>query len=193
MVKARLVVEGMVQGVGFRAFIKQVAGYHGLSGLVRNVEKDPRKVEVFYEGPRQRIEEFIEEIKTRAKPKKEGAPKDYFSVDVTNVECFWEGEEGYRGPWRKYEGFEVDYGADELSGVNKIYMEDHEFGKLYFSMFRDEMKGFRGEAKDSFDRMDKKYDKISEAVINLQQVPNELRAMRKTMEKFMEKFLEKIR
>lgn len=192
MVKARLVVEGVVQGVGFRAFIRQVASYHDLSGLVRNVEKDPKKVEMFCEGPRRKIEKFIEEIKRRGKPRKEGEPRDYFSIDVTSVECFWEGEEGYRGPWRKYEGFKVDYGVDELSGLDKFYMEDHEFGKLYFSMFGDEMKSFRVETKDNFSRMDKKYDKISDAVINLQQVPNELRAMRETIERIMEKFLKKM-
>jgi hypothetical protein len=31
-----------------------------------------------------------------------------------------------------------------LLAIDRIAFEDHEFGKLYFIGFRDEMKGFRG-------------------------------------------------
>jgi acylphosphatase len=50
LVKARIVVDGVVQGVGYRALVEQVARQLGLKGLVRNFEDT--KVEIFCEGSR---------------------------------------------------------------------------------------------------------------------------------------------
>lgn len=60
--RVHVVVEGRVQGVGFRAFVQQAGAALGLGGWVRNVGYD--KVESVAEGPRIRLEEFIEAVRT---------------------------------------------------------------------------------------------------------------------------------
>lgn len=60
--RVHLIVKGRVQGVGFRAFVQQVGATLGLGGWVRNMGYD--KVESVAEGPRNRLEEFIEAVRT---------------------------------------------------------------------------------------------------------------------------------
>jgi len=60
--RARLLVKGKVQGVGFRAFAARVASQRGLCGGVRNL--DDGRVELEVEGPKDRILILIEDVKT---------------------------------------------------------------------------------------------------------------------------------
>ncbi|MEM2995623.1 MAG: acylphosphatase [Candidatus Bathyarchaeia archaeon] len=136
LVKARIVVDGVVQGVGYRALVKQVARQLGLKGLVRNLEDT--KVEIFCEGEKERIAEFLRKIDVKAEP------TDFLSINVSEIRCYFEGNPNYKPAWKPYKEFEMDYGVEELSVFEKATLEDHEFGKLYFIGFRDEMKGFRG-------------------------------------------------
>ena len=39
MIRTRLVVEGNIQGVSYRALVKQIARKLGIKGLVRNLEE----------------------------------------------------------------------------------------------------------------------------------------------------------
>jgi acylphosphatase len=55
-------VTGRVQGVGFRAFVQHSGVKLGLTGWVRNVGDDT--VETTAEGPRLRLEQFVEAVKT---------------------------------------------------------------------------------------------------------------------------------
>jgi len=57
---AELVVEGRVQGVGFRDYALRRASLLGLSGFVMNL-KDGR-VRVRAEGPREQIEELVRRL-----------------------------------------------------------------------------------------------------------------------------------
>ena len=56
----RIILVGLVQGVGFRPFIHRLAHRLGLNGYVRNIGGS--EVEVWVEGSEERIEEFIERI-----------------------------------------------------------------------------------------------------------------------------------
>jgi acylphosphatase len=56
-----IVVQGLVQGVGFRYFAYRHAMRLGLSGWVRNLYNDDVELEV--EGDRSLIEELIKELK----------------------------------------------------------------------------------------------------------------------------------
>ena len=56
-----MVVEGMVQGVGFRWFVARHAEALGLGGYVKNLYNG--NVEIVAEGERSLIEELIKEIK----------------------------------------------------------------------------------------------------------------------------------
>jgi acylphosphatase len=90
MVGARIHVQGRVQGVGFRAFVQQVGSQLGLTGWVRNVGYDG--VEVLAEGPRPKIDEFIQQLKL--------GPR---ASHVENTQVAWEKPSG------NFKGFSVKY------------------------------------------------------------------------------------
>jgi len=171
LTKARIVVDGIVQGVGYRALVKQVAKQLGLKGLIRNLEDT--KVEIFCEGKENNIREFLKQIDRKT----EG--RDILSINVTGIECYWEGQSNYLPAWKEYAGFDIDYQVEGVTLVDKETLENQEFAKLYFIGFRDEMKGFRHETNKNFEIMDAKYDDISE----------EPKEFRKTVKEFLDAFL----
>ncbi len=203
MAKARILIEGMIQGVGYRALIKQAARSLKLKGLARNLPDET--VEIFIEGPKQNIQKFLKRIHIK------GKPEDILSINVTETKCFWEGEPHYQPAWKPYKGFQIDYGIEKLDPFQESTLEDHEYGKLYFSNMRGEMKGsrselkgfkentskdfqtlqgemkgFRGELKEfredtntNFQQMAEKYGDISQ----------ELKRFRETIERFLDRFL----
>lgn len=81
--QARLhaVVEGRVQGVGFRMFVLETARSFQLTGWVRN--RWNGSVEVVAEGSRRPLEEFLSKLRI-------GPP----SAHVTNVQFEWEQPSG---------------------------------------------------------------------------------------------------
>ncbi len=56
------VIDGTVQGVGFRAFVADHADALGLTGWVRNTYEG--KVEVTAEGSRQALERLLDKLRT---------------------------------------------------------------------------------------------------------------------------------
>ena len=54
----RLYISGLVQGVFFRAFVKENAERYGVKGFVRNLEDG--RVEVFLEGDSDSVNKMIE-------------------------------------------------------------------------------------------------------------------------------------
>jgi acylphosphatase len=60
MMAAEIIVEGRVQGVGFRAWAQRKASTLGLAGYVMN-RRDGR-VRVRAEGPRETIEELVRDL-----------------------------------------------------------------------------------------------------------------------------------
>ncbi len=58
---AEIVVEGDVQGVGYRNFAQRRAALLGLSGYVMNL-KDGRRVRVLAEGSRGLIEDLVKHL-----------------------------------------------------------------------------------------------------------------------------------
>jgi len=63
---AKITVDGLVQGVGFRYRSRLVAYKNSLVGYVENLEDDT--VEILCEGEKKNIDQFIEEIKMFKKP-----------------------------------------------------------------------------------------------------------------------------
>jgi acylphosphatase len=61
-VRVHIWVTGLVQGVGFRAFVQQSGVLFGLTGWVRNTGYD--QVETVAEGRRNVVERFVEAVKT---------------------------------------------------------------------------------------------------------------------------------
>jgi acylphosphatase len=58
-VARHVVFRGRVQGVGFRAFVEEVAARHGIEGWVRN-RRDGITVEAVFEGAAGAVEAVIE-------------------------------------------------------------------------------------------------------------------------------------
>ncbi len=58
----RAVVRGRVQGIGFRDYVLNRAGYLGLSGYVRNLA-DGRSVEVVAEGARPDLDQLLDYLR----------------------------------------------------------------------------------------------------------------------------------
>lgn len=84
--RAEIRVEGLVQGVGYRAFAKRVAESLGLNGYAENMPDG--SVKIIVEGEKGGIEEFIEECRR-------GPP---FS-EVENVDVKWE---EYKGEFENF-------------------------------------------------------------------------------------------
>ena len=75
-VRVHIVVEGLVQGVGFRWFVARHAEALGIKGWVRNLYNG--NVEIEAEGDRSLLEEFIRQVKV--------GPR---SARVTNLNIEW--------------------------------------------------------------------------------------------------------
>ncbi len=63
--RRRVRVRGVVQGVGFRPFVWNLAHRHGLSGWVRN---ESRQVTIEVQGPTVRLDLFFNELQSAAPP-----------------------------------------------------------------------------------------------------------------------------
>lgn len=79
--RARILVHGMVQGVGFRYFAYRQATLRGLKGYVRN--RPDGTVETVVEGDKGLIEDYIREL--------EVGPR---YARVTRVDVSWETPKG---------------------------------------------------------------------------------------------------
>lgn len=85
---AQVIVEGKVQGVGFRAFVHFHAMNLGLNGWVQNCSDGSVQAQV--EGARENIEAFVEKVR-------QGPP--FSRVDSVMVD--------WREPNRQTEGFRI--------------------------------------------------------------------------------------
>jgi acylphosphatase len=79
--RAEIIVEGLVQGVGYRAFAKRIADKLGLKGYAENLPDGT--VKIIVEGEKDQIEDFIEECRR-------GPPLS----EVENLEVKWEQYKG---------------------------------------------------------------------------------------------------
>ncbi len=84
MIALKLVITGLVQGVGFRPFIHRIAYYNKLKGYVRNVGGS--EVEVWIEGDYESIQNFVKMLYTLKPP----------TSIIDEVEIYFEKPRGYR-------------------------------------------------------------------------------------------------
>lgn len=180
MTKATIMVEGWIQGVGYRTFVKQVAVQEGLQGLVRNLPGG--KVEVYCEGEISRINAFLGKINYK------GKKDDPLSAYVETLTVSTEGDRGYLGPWRDFKDFQIDYGFEIESPVDQAMLENLEGGKIYVAttnvklgQLTEEFAAFRQETNCNFERMEDKYGSISE----------EMKKMSAILDKIANAYIEK--
>jgi acylphosphatase len=79
--RLHIIIEGRVQGVGFRYFVLENANALGLTGWVRN--RYDQSVEVTAEGEREKLEKFLAAIRT--------GPRGSM---VTDVKTEWQAAQG---------------------------------------------------------------------------------------------------
>ncbi len=84
----RVVVSGLVQGVGFRWYVKRVADDYGVKGYVRNL--DDGSVESVAEGDGSAVHGFLDEVKV--------GPS---SAHITGINIEWLEYDG------KFKGFNI--------------------------------------------------------------------------------------
>ena len=180
MTKMTIIAEGWIQSVGYRAFVKRVASQLGLKGLVRNLPDG--KVEVFCEGTLPKINTLLKMMDYK------GKKDDALSAYVENLGVYKEGEKGYLGPWKEYKDFEIDYGFEVASPVDRALIENLESGTLYvassrdeFGLLKDEFSMFRQETNSNFETMDEKYGSISK----------EMEKLRATLEKLVDAYIKR--
>ena len=83
-------VSGRVQGVGYRAFTRDVARKLGLKGFVKNLPDG--RVEVYAEGDEEKLKELLEKLY-----------QGPFLARVTDIEYY------LTEPRGEYENFIIDY------------------------------------------------------------------------------------
>lgn len=139
-IKANIRVYGNIQGVGYRVLVKNIARILNVKGLVRNLEDG--SVEIFAEAEEDTLNKFLKLINVK------GKPEDVLSLNVDKIDVVREGEHGYRGPWKKYNQFEIDYGEEILRPIERETVESLEWAKLYFTKLISEFKDYRSEFRD---------------------------------------------
>jgi len=84
-IRRRFLLKGVVQGVGFRPFIYQLARQHGLKGWVHNSSEG---VQVEVEGERARVEQFSRELSGQAPPRARVESMEYEDLSPVGLSIF---------------------------------------------------------------------------------------------------------
>ncbi|MGC8538551.1 MAG: acylphosphatase [Candidatus Micrarchaeia archaeon] len=89
--KAKIIVKGRVQGVGYRAYVAKIASKYGIKGYAMNMQDGT--VEVYAEGDNANVMHFVESIKDAS-----GMTR----AEVEEAEINEEGTAGYSEPSIQY-------------------------------------------------------------------------------------------
>ncbi len=144
--RARILVEGRVQGVGYRDFVDRAAISLGLTGQIQNLPD--KTVEIICEGLEEAVKKFLTAIKV-----------DKYPIKVSGIKT------EHSKPTGEFTGFNVIWEEDlqkaifERMGLASVYL--HELGEKVDNVGT-EVKTLRTETNGNFDRMDIKYDKITQ-------------------------------
>ena len=103
MKKARILVQGIVQGVGFRPYIYRLAKSNHINGYVRNLGNI---VEIIAEGKNQDINNFSKDIKRKKPP--------ISKINSMEVEWITDNHE------QLYEDFQIQESSANFSGSSVI-------------------------------------------------------------------------
>ncbi len=173
---ARILVSGNVQGVGFRAYVEQIARGMQIKGFVRNL--DDGKVEIYAQANKEKINAFAKRIGIK------GSPSDPFSLNVTKTQVVFEHNKNFIRPDRALGLFEVDYGEESnlqkemvkkaaiatfmmhsLNSKTDSFRQEtsHNFKRLENTL-GGKTDSFRQETSSNFNKLDNKYGNISKAM-----------------------------
>ena len=103
MEKARILVQGIVQGVGFRPTVYRIAKGMGLNGYVRNLGNI---VEIVLKGEKIEINQFVTNLKDNKPPISE----------INSLEIQWiEDDDTY-----EFDDFKIIESSENFSGASVI-------------------------------------------------------------------------
>jgi acylphosphatase len=89
MLRARLILSGLVQGVGFRSYARNNAKALGLKGYVRNLKSG--RLEIIVEGYEKQIDDLLDLLH-----------KGPFGSQVEDIQVIWE------DPTNEFKDFTVE-------------------------------------------------------------------------------------
>ncbi|MGC8581224.1 MAG: acylphosphatase [Thermoplasmata archaeon] len=176
--RSKLIVKGNVQGVGYRALVRNIALMYGIKGSIKNLPSGD--VEIYIDCPDTETEnKFLNKINKKSKNE-----ENYALPHVIEIKKYDEGSEEYKNP-PSYEGFTVE-NVDMSDMI--LTQESIILGGNYMIEGLGEVKSAINEVKDSvndvkttlsekidsmhadmntrFDRLDDKYKLISETLTN---------------------------
>lgn len=167
--EVELIVQGEVQGVGYRQYVAKIGRRLKLAGCVKNLEDGT--VQILCKGDKKTISEFKEKIEKKNPPE---APL----IDVEEIK-----------------ERELEKGMVKQTTFKEIYDEPNaemsqgfSTGMSYLNLFREEtqvnLNLLRTETQANFKHMDEKYDAISMAMLA---VVDRIEERNKTFENRMEK------
>ena len=142
---ARLLVFGNVQGVGFRAYVKQIARNMQINGFARNL--DDGSVEIYAQAAKQEINSFAGRLSIQ------GDPENPLSLHVARIEVIFEDDERFVKPYRELAAFEIDYGRP-LGIENKESIEKAEIATLMMHSLISKTDSFRKETSQNFKNLE---------------------------------------
>jgi acylphosphatase len=155
----RIRVTGMVQGVGYRAYVKMMAQRLGVKGQVRNL--DDGSVEIIAVADEVRLKRFVRALDVKAE-----TPFEPHVESISVEECEPEGE---------FTTFSVDYGY-EMTIAEREMLERSEIGILAFSWMG---KFLAGKIDHLGEKMDKGFAELKEEIwATREELKDEIRATR---------------
>lgn len=159
LVRARLIVYGRVQGVGYRYFVSEVANELGIVGEVRNIIQGNLKgsVSIVAEGEEEKIKKFIEEINIRplTKDKRNELMKKKEIIPpqpLARVDRIDGKDKLIKIPQKSVDRFEIKEGPINREMLSAIKAGSYSLDSLRRDMYHD------------FFVIDKKYGDISEGM-----------------------------
>ena len=138
MRRAEIFVDGDVQGVGYRYWVRRAARKRGLVGSVENLEDG--RVRILCEGDEGAIKAFIKDINVQDPP-----------IFVENIDYKFSEATG------EFKVFKIITGKLEDEMV-----EGFATGAAYLTVLRGEVREFREENRDSFVTLGDKIDRFRE-------------------------------
>jgi len=177
--RARLVVKGYVQGVGYRNIVMRIARKMDVLGIIKNL--DNGDVEIFCKCKNStHLNEFIEKIKI------ESDQNNIYSPNVKNIERYTISKEiDDFNPPKKFGFFKIDY--SNILKQNEEMLMKMDTGNMIMLHTSEGVKNMHKDMMQSFDRLDHKYDSFGKQMCSVHEDLKNLNNYFKTLVDFVTK------
>ena len=172
MKRVKAIVDGIVQGVGYRYNVKHIAIRYKLKGYVKNL--DDGRVEIVAEGDEQSLERFLSDITIKREP-----------ILVESIDV------SYEEPTGEFRAFKIVTGSLEDEMV-----EGFSTGAMYFNIViskQDQMLEKQDRMLEKQDQMLEKQEQTLAKLDDLKvSIVEEIHALREDIKAVLDKRLSKI-